>query len=291
MLRILLFAGTNIAVLIVLSVAMRLLGLDEYLTQSGTSMTGLLILSAIIGFAGSLISLFMSKSAAKRSMGVRIIENPTDKTEAWIVNTVRRFADEKGIGMPEVGIFDSPNPNAFATGARRDASLVAVSTGLLQAMKPQEVEAVIGHEIAHVSNGDMVTMTLLQGVLNTFVVFFSRVIGTVVDRAVFRIERGHGPGFFIVSMVAQVVLGVFATMIAMWFSRYREYRADKGGAELAGRENMINALAALARDHNDPLPDELAAFGVSGGAREIGLKDLFMSHPPIPKRIEALRNL
>jgi heat shock protein HtpX len=246
-------------------------------------------MSAVIGFGGSFISLAMSKFMAKRSMGVQIIEQPGNNSEQWLLETVRRQAQQAGIGMPEVGIFQSPDANAFATGMRRNDALVAVSTGLLQTMSADEVEAVLGHEISHVSNGDMITMGLLQGVVNTFVIFLSRVIGHVVDRVVFKTERGYGPAYFITSIVAQIFLSILASMIVMWFSRRREFRADSGGASLAGRGKMIGALQALQRAH-DPkdLPGEFAAFGISGGLGA-GAKKLFMSHPPLEERIAALR--
>lgn len=286
MLRILLFLGTNIAIIALISVTFRLLGLDGILQQNGVDldMNALLIYSAVIGFSGSLISLFISKFMAKKSMGVQIIEQAQSQDEHWLINTVQRQAQAAGIGMPEVGIFKG-SPNAFATGWNKNAALVAVSTGLLQAMNRDEVEAVLAHEISHVANGDMVTMTLIQGVINTFVVFFSRVIGHVVDRVVFKVERGHGPAFWIVSLVAQFVLGILASIIVMWFSRWREYRADAGGASLAGKQKMISALRKLKQAHDpQPLPDEMAAFGISGA----GLKELFSSHPPLDDRIAAL---
>jgi len=286
MMRILLFLGTNIAIIALISVTFRLLGLDGILAQNGVDldMNALLVYSAVIGFSGSLISLFISKFMAKKSMGVHIIEQPRSQDEHWLVNTVQHQAQAAGIGMPEVGIFQGA-PNAFATGWNKNAALVAVSTGLLQSMNRDEVEAVLAHEVSHVANGDMVTMTLIQGVINTFVVFFSRVIGHVVDRVVFKVERGHGPAFWIVSLVAQFVLGILASIIVMWFSRWREYRADAGGADLAGRQKMISALRKLKQAHDpQPLPDELAAFGISGA----GLKELFSSHPPLDDRIAAL---
>ncbi len=252
--RIFLFVMTNLAVMLVLSVAAHLLGIDRYLDARGENMTGLLIVSAFFGFGGALISLLISKWMAKRSMGVRVITQPADATEAWLVQTVRAQAQQAGIGMPEVGIFDSPQPNAFATGARRDAALVAVSTGLLRNMQRNEVEAVLGHEVAHVANGDMVTLTLIQGVVNTFVFFLSRVIGDIIDKAVFRNERGRGMGYFVTVMVLQVVLGMLANMIVMWFSRYREFRADQGGARAAGTGNMVAALQRLKAASNEPLP-------------------------------------
>jgi heat shock protein HtpX len=222
-------------------------------------------------------------------MGVRVITQPSNSTENWLVNTVRQQAQMAGIGMPEVGIFQSPEPNAFATGARRDAALVAVSTGLLESMSQKEAEAVLAHEVSHVANGDMVTLALIQGVVNTFVVFIARVIGHTVDRVVFKTEEGHGPAFWITTIVAEIVLGLFATMIVMWFSRQREFRADAGGARLAGREQMVSALQRLQQRHAGPLPDRMAAFGISG-TRAAGFKRLFMTHPPLEERIAALRS-
>ena len=286
MMRILLFLGTNIAIIALISVTFRLLGIDNLLAQNNVDldMNALLIYSAIIGFSGSLISLFMSKFMAKKTMGVHLIEKPQNRDEMWLLNTVQHQAQAAGIKMPEVGIFEG-GPNAFATGWNRNDALVAVSTGLLQSMNHDEVEAVLAHEISHVANGDMVTLTLIQGVVNTFVVFFSRVIGHVVDRVVFKVERGHGPAFWITSMIAQFVLGILASMIVMWFSRWREYRADAGGAELAGRHKMISALRRLQQSKDpQPLPDEMAALGISGA----GLKELFASHPPLDDRIAAL---
>jgi heat shock protein HtpX len=290
--RILLFLGTNIAVLAVLSVVMRLLGVESLLAEQGTQLDlqALLIFSAVIGFSGSFISLAISKWSAKRLTGARVIENPTTAVERWLVNTVRRQAQVAGIAAPEVAIYDSPDINAFATGARRNNALVAVSTGLLSKLGEDEVEAVLGHEISHVANGDMVTLALIQGVVNTFVVFLSRVVGFFVDRLIFRTERGYGPGFFIASIVAQIVLGILATMIVMWFSRYREFRADSGGARLAGREKMIRALEVLKRAHEpSQLPESMQAFGIAAG-RARGLRRFFMSHPPLEQRIAALRN-
>ena len=286
--RILLFLATNMAVLAVLSVSMRLLGIDQYMASTGQDMGGLLVFAAILGFGGSLISLAMSKFIAKRSTGARVITQPANAEEAWLVATVRRLATQAGIGMPEVAIFDSPDVNAFATGARRDSALVAVSTGLLRKMKQNEVEAVLGHEISHVANGDMVTLTLIQGVVNTFVIFLSRIIGRFVDQVIFKSERGHGPGFFITVMVAQLVLGVLASVIVSWFSRQREFRADAGGAKLAGRQNMVAALEGLQRAHEPAaLPDGMQALGISSGPGRFGR--LFMTHPPLPERIAALR--
>lgn len=290
--RIALFLATNIAVLLVLAVVMRLIGIDSLLQEQGTQLNlqALLIFSAVIGFAGSAISLAISKWSAKRMTGARVIETPRNSAESWLLNTVQRQAQAAGIGCPEVAIYDSPDVNAFATGWNRNRALVAVSTGLLSRLNEREVEAVLGHEVSHVANGDMVTLALLQGVVNTFVIFFSRVIGFLVDRLIFRNERGMGPGFFIVSIIAQIVLGILASTIVMWFSRRREFSADAGGARLAGRENMISALDSLRRAHQpSDLPESMQAFGINSG-HMAGLKRLFMSHPPIEARIAALRN-
>ena len=285
--RILLFLGTNLAVIMLLSIVFSLLGIDDLLAANNVDLDlqALLIYSAIIGFSGSLISLFLSKSMAKRSMGVHVIDQPDNPTERWLLDTVAFQARRAGIGMPEVGIFNSAAPNAFATGWNKNDALVAVSSGLLQSMNKDEVEAVLGHEVSHVANGDMVTLTLIQGVVNTFVIFLSRVIGHVVDRVVFKVERGHGPAFWIVSLAAQFILGILASMIVAWFSRYREFRADAGGADLAGRHKMISALQSLQQGSQESLPDEMAAFGISGTKMEA----LFASHPPLEKRIQALR--
>jgi heat shock protein HtpX len=290
MMRILLFLATNIAIMIVVSIIFSVLGLSGTLDAQGVdlNLNNLLVMSAVIGMTGSIISLAMSKWMAKRSMGVYVIENPQDQTERWLIDVVTRQAQQAGIGMPEVGIFNTPEPNAFATGMSRNSALVAVSSGLLQTMNADEVEAVIGHEITHVANGDMVTMALMQGVLNTFVYFFATIIGHVVDRMVFKTEQGRGPAYYIVQMVAQIVLGILASMLVMWFSRYREFKADAGGANLAGRQKMIGALRALQRAHEAPeLPGQLAAFGISGGG---GITRLFMSHPPLEERVAALQN-
>ncbi|MGQ9659502.1 MAG: protease HtpX [Thermochromatium sp.] len=290
MMRILLFLATNIAVLIVISVVFRLLGLDDLLQESGgIDMGELLIMAAIIGFSGSLISLFLSKTLARHGMGVQVITQPSNRLEHWLVETVARQAEQAGIGMPEVGIFDSPDPNAFATGWNRNEALVAVSTGLLRHMREDEVEAVIGHEISHVANGDMVTLALIQGVVNTFVVFLSRLVGHVVDRVILKNERGYGLGYVVASIVAELMLSVLATLIVMWFSRYREYRADAGGARLTSRRQMISALRALQRvsDPQDLPSSEFAAFGISGRIGE-GVMALFRSHPPLERRIAAL---
>ncbi|MEA3275311.1 MAG: protease HtpX [Pseudomonadota bacterium] len=290
--RILLFVATNFAVLFVISVVFKLLGFEGLLQANNVDLNlgAVLVYAALIGFAGSLISLFMSKGMAKRSMGVQIIEQPTTPFERWLMDTVAGQAQASGIEMPDVGIFDSPDPNAFATGWNRNDALVAVSTGLLQHMTKDEVEAVVGHEISHVANGDMVTLTLVQGVVNTFVVFLSTVIGHVVDRVVFKTEQGHGPAYFIVSIIAQVLLSILATMIVMWFSRYREFRADAGGARLTSNRKMADALRRLQMAHEpQDLPSgEFAAFGINGGIGE-GLKRLFMSHPPLEERIAALQ--
>lgn len=289
--RIFLFVLTNIAVLLVLSIVLRLLGVDTALEQQGggLNLQGLLIMAAVIGMGGSFISLAISKWSAKRMTGARIIEQPANPTERWLVETVRRQAQKAGIGMPEVAVYDAPEPNAFATGMNRDSALVAVSSGLLTAMSQDEVEAVLGHEITHVANGDMVTLALIQGVVNTFVIFLSRVVGYVVDRVVLKNDRGHGIGFFVTTMVAQLVLGILASMIVMWFSRQREFRADAGSARLEGPNKMVAALERLKQSHEAPLPDQLAAFGISGGVGQ-GLKRLFMSHPPLDERIAALQS-
>ncbi len=289
MMRIFLFLATNVAIMVVISIVFSLLGLRGVLDAQGVNLdlNSLLIISAVIGITGSFISLAMSKWSAKQAMGVQVINQPQNQTERWLLDVVARQAQEAGIGMPEVGIFDTPDANAFATGMNRNNALVAVSTGLLQSMDADEVEAVIGHEITHVANGDMVTMALMQGVVNTFVYFFATVIGHVVDRAVFKTERGYGPAYYIVQMLAQIALGILASLLVMWFSRRREFRADAGGARLAGREKMIAALRALQRAHDAPeLPGQLAAFGINGG----GVRKLFMSHPPLAERIAALEN-
>ncbi len=289
--RIGLFLATNAAILVLISVVFQVFGFEGILAENGVDLNlqALLVMSAVIGFSGSFISLAMSKFMAKRSMGVRIIEQPANASERWLLDTVKRQAQMARIGMPEVGVFNSPQPNAFATGMRRNSALVAVSTGLLQNMNADEVEAVLAHEITHVSNGDMVTMGLIQGVVNTFVIFLSRIIGHVVDRVVFKTQRGYGPAYFITSIVAQIFLSILASTIVMWFSRRREYRADAGGASLAGRNKMIGALQALQREHEPhDLPGEFAAFGISGGLGS-GFKRLFMTHPPLQERIAALQ--
>src|ERR1700689_5939822 len=263
--RIFLFLLTNLAVLLVLSIVAQVTGLTAWLQAQGSGLAPLLVMAALFGFGGSLISLALSKWTAKRAMGVRVIEQPANADEQWLVNTGHNLASQAQIGMPEVGIFDSPEPNAFATGARRDSALVAVSSGLLGSMNQNEIQAVLGHEITHVANGDMVTLALLQGVVNTFVIFLSRIVGNIVDRAVFRSDRGQGPGYFISVIVAQLVLGVLASIIVLWFSRRREFRADSGGAQLAGKDNMIAALERLKSIHEEPLPAQFAAFGIATG--------------------------
>jgi heat shock protein HtpX len=287
MLRIILFLGTNIAILALLSVTSSLFGIQGLLADNGVdlNLTSLLIFSAIIGFAGSFISLLISKWMAKRSMGVHVIEQPSNATELWLVQTVRELARKSNIGMPEVGIFQSHSPNAFATGFNRNNSLVAVSTGLLEAMNKDEVEAVLAHEVAHVANGDMITMTLLQGVMNTFVIFLSRIIGHTVDRVVFKTNSGHGPAFWIVSIIAELILGALAMIITMWFSRHREFRADAGAARLVGKDKMRNALIRLQGSKEEPdMPSEMAAFAID--AKKV--MKLFSSHPPLADRIKAL---
>ena len=290
--RILLFLGTNIAVLLLASITFRVLGLEQFMYQQGVgiNLTGMLIFAAVFGMGGSFFSLLISKWMAKRSTGAQVIDQPRNPSERWLVDTVKDLAQKAGIGIPEVAIFASPQPNAFATGATKNNALVAVSTGLLEHMRPDEVRAVLGHEIGHVANGDMVTLTLIQGVVNTFVIFFARIIGTIVDRAVFRSENGNGIGFFITTMIAQVVLGIGASIIVMWFSRHREFRADAAGAQLAGRENMIGALERLkiATKMPETMPETLVAFGISSGVRQ-GFAALFASHPPLDTRIAALR--
>ncbi|MGR9115786.1 MAG: protease HtpX [Gammaproteobacteria bacterium] len=289
MMRIFLFLATNAAILVVVSILFSVLGLGSALDAQGINLNlnALLVMSGIIGMSGSVISLAMSKWSAKNAMGVHVIEHPHNQTESWLIDVVAKHARAAGIGMPEVGIFQTPDPNAFATGMNKNNALVAVSTGLLQNMKADEVEAVIGHEISHVANGDMVTMALMQGVVNTFVYFFASIIGHVVDRVVFKTERGYGPAYYVTQIVMQIVLSILASMLVMWFSRYREFRADAGGAKLAGRDKMIGALRALQRAHEpEELPGQLAAFGIHGG----GVQRLFMSHPPLEERIAALQN-
>ena len=282
--RVLLLVATNVAVMLVLSVVVSVLGLDRWLSAEGIDYTTLLVMSAVFGFGGAFISLLMSKTIAKWTAGVHLIDGSEGTTEYWIVNTVKQLADKAGVGMPEVGIFEGA-PNAFATGAFKDSALVAVSTGLVQSMSKEEVEAVIGHEMAHVANGDMVTLTLIQGVLNTFVFFLSRVVGMIIDKAVFRTERGTGPGYWITVMLLQFLFGILAAMIVAWFSRWREFRADRGSADLSGSpRSMIAALARLGSLQTQELPPQLKSFGIAGG-----IGSLLASHPPIEARIAALQ--
>jgi heat shock protein HtpX len=264
--RILLFLATNLAVILVLSVVLKLLGLDERLAGQGFNVGSVLIFAALFGFGGAFISLLLSKWMAKRMMGVRVIAHPANATERWLLDTVRAQAQTVGIGMPEVGIFEAAEPNAFATGARRNRALTAVSSGLLASMSRNEAEAVLGHELTHVANGDMITLTLLQGVVNTFVIFLARLVGNIVDRTVFRSEEGRGPAFFVTVLVAEIVLGILASLIVFWFSRRREFRADRGGAKLAGASNMIAALEQLRHGRTAELPGQLKSFGIAGAA-------------------------
>ena len=288
--RIMLFVLTNLAVLLVINITLRLLGVDRVLDESGgINFNALLVLSMVIGFSGSIISLLISKWSAKRMVGAQVITNPIDPTERWLLQTVTRQAQAAGIGMPEVAIYDAPDVNAFATGWNRNNALVAVSTGLLHNMSRDEVEAVLGHEISHVANGDMVTLALIQGVVNTFVIFFAKLFGIMVDRVLLKNDGRNGPGIgaFVAEIVAQLVLGVLASIIVRWFSRQREFRADAGGASLAGRNKMIAALEKLKGNHEQAtLPEKMAAFGISGGS---SFSRLFMTHPPLDERIAALR--
>jgi heat shock protein HtpX len=295
MLRIILFVATNLAVMLVMSVVMKLFGVEQMLMQQGLgiNLTGLLIMAGVMGMTGSLFSLLTSKWMAKQAVGAYVIETPANSTEQWLLDTVRRLATQAGIGMPEVAMFDSPDVNAFATGYNRNDALVAVSTGLLRSMRQDEVEAVLGHEISHVANGDMVTLALIQGVVNTFVIFLARVIGMLVDRGLSRSDEGsssygYGPGYWLTSMILEMVFGVLASIIVMWFSRWREFRADAGGAHLAGRGKMIAALQRLQQAHEaEHMPQQIAAFGINSSS---GFARLFMSHPPLEERIAALRN-
>ncbi len=290
--RIFLFVLTNLAVVFVINITLRLLGVDRWLDQSGgINFSALLVLSAVIGFAGSLVSLALSKWSAKRMVGAQVIDaNTPDPTERWLVDTVRRQAQSAGIGMPDVAVYDAPDVNAFATGWNRNDALVAVSTGLLRNMSREETEAVLGHEISHVANGDMVTLALIQGVVNTFVIFFAKLFGFFVDRVLLKNDGRNGPGIgaFVAEIAAQLVLGVLASIIVMWFSRQREFRADAGGAHLAGREKMIAALERLKINHERAsLPEKIAAFGISGGQ---AFAKIFMTHPPLDERLAALQN-
>ena len=290
--RILLFLATNLAVLVLVSIIFNLLGLEGILTNNGVdlNLSSLLVFCGLFGMSGSLISLLLSKFMAKRGTGTRIIESPQNKDEEWLLTTVASLANDAGIGMPEVGVFPSDSANAFATGWNRNNALVAVSTGLLRRFDEREVRAVLAHEIGHVANGDMITLSLIQGVVNTFVMFFARIIGHTVDRVVFKTERGYGIGYYIVTIVAEIVLGILASMIVMWFSRYREYRADAAGAQLAGSAGMIAALQRLKAEQGSPedLPGELTAFGIRPG-KAGNLAALLRSHPPLDDRILALQ--
>jgi len=293
MLRIVLFVLTNLAIMLVLSVVASIFGLDRWAyAHSHINMTGLLVWCALFGMGGSFISLLLSKTMAKMSVGAQVIAQPRNPSEQWLFDTVAHHAQNAGIGMPEIAVYEAPDMNAFATGASKNHALVAVSTGLLNGMNRDEVSAVLGHEITHVANGDMVTLALIQGVLNTFVMFLARVLGSIIDGALRgdrdRDEGGYGLGYFLISFVLQMVLGVLATLIVMWFSRWREFRADAGGARLGGRQGMISALQTLAGNREDTLPKALVAFGISGDA---GWSRLFMSHPPIAERIAALQSM
>jgi heat shock protein HtpX len=286
--RIFLYVLTNFAILLVLSVTMTVLGIDRALyTETGLNLQSLLVMAAVFGFGGSMISLLISKWMAKMATRAHVIEVPSNMTERWLIDTVKRQADKAGIGMPEVAVYEAPEINAFATGWNRNNALVAVSTGLLHNMSQEEAEAVLGHEVSHVANGDMVTLALIQGVLNTFVIFLSRVVGFLVDKVLLKNERGYGPGFWVTTIVAEIVLGILASMIVMWFSRQREFRADAGGASLAGRQKMIAALERLKLNHEQStLPAQVKTFGIAGGG---GFARLFMSHPPLEERIAALQ--
>lgn len=288
--RILLFLATNLAIIVVLSITLRLLGVERILDEQGAGLNinSLLIFASVFGFGGSFMSLAMSKWTAKRFTGAQVIEVPRNAQEHWLVTTVQRQAKAAGIDMPEVAIYDAPDVNAFATGMSRNNALVAVSTGLLHTMSQDEAEAVLAHEVSHVANGDMVTLALIQGVVNTFVIFLSRVIGHTVDRVIFKTENGHGPAFWVTTIIAEIVLGILASIIVMWFSRQREFRADAGGASLAGKNKMIAALRRLQLTSQQAhLPDQLAAFGIAGSIGS-GIQSLFMSHPPLEERIAAL---
>jgi heat shock protein HtpX len=288
--RVALFLATNFAILLLVSLIFKLFGLDMQAARYGTNLGSLLVMCAVFGFAGSFISLAMSKWTAKRATGMTVIDQPRNEIEQWLLNTVRRQADKAGIKMPEVGIYEAPEINAFATGMSRNSSLVAVSSGLLRGMTRDEAEAVLGHEISHVANGDMVTLTLIQGVVNTFVMFLARVIGSIVDKAVLGNRDGRGLGYFAIVFVLEIVFGLFASMIVMYFSRWREFRADAGGANLAGKQKMVAALERLASHQaQSSLPTQIAAFGISGNIAH-GLKRLFMSHPPLAERIATLKN-
>jgi heat shock protein HtpX len=289
MLRIALFLGTNFAIIIVLSVSMSIFGVDGVLHDNGVdlNLNSLLFISSVIGFTGSFISLLISKWVAKKSMGVILVTEPKNDTERWLLKILNEISVKANIKPPEFGIFDSQQLNAFATGASKNNSLVALSSGLISHMSKDEIEAVIAHEISHISNGDMITMTLIQGIINTFVIFFSRIIGHVVDRVVFKVQRGHGPAYYITSIIVQILLSILASIIVMWFSRKREFEADHSAAKLVGANKMISALKTLSNKSPDALPDQMAAFGISG-KKEKSYKSLFSSHPSIESRIESL---
>lgn len=289
--RIMLFLATNLAIIVVLSITLRVLGVEQILDEQGVNLNlnALLVFASVFGFGGSFISLAISKWMAKKTTGAKVITSPSSPTEHWLVNTVALQAKEVGIGMPEVAIYPGSEINAFATGANRNNALVAVSAGLLNSMSQDEAEAVLAHEVSHIANGDMITLTLIQGIVNTFVIFFSRVIGHFVDRVIFKVERGHGPAYWVTTIIAEIVLSILASTIVMWFSRQREFRADEGGAKLAGDYKMIAALKRLNANYSDreELPDQLTAFGISG-LRSSKFGKLFLSHPPLEERIAAL---
>ncbi len=291
MMRIILFLATNLAVILVASITLSLLGVGSYMTSQGLDFGNLMAFCLVFGMAGSVISLLMSKFMAKRGMGVQIIEQASNSDEQWLISTVKELSQKAGIGMPEVGVFGSHQPNAFATGWNRNNALVAVSTGLLNKMSREEVKAVLGHEIGHVANGDMITLTLIQGVVNAFVMFFARIIGNFVDKAIFKNENGPGIGFFIATFVSEMILGILASTIVFWFSRRREYKADIAGAELVSPKAMHDALVRLqsAADQPSDMPSEMVAFGISGEMKH-SLAGLFMSHPPLESRIQALKD-
>jgi heat shock protein HtpX len=286
--RVVLFIATNLAIVLVLSLSMRLLGVEPYLNAQGLNLNSLLVFAAVMGFGGSFISLALSKWLAKKSVGAQVITQASNPQERWLLDTVTRHARLANITTPEVAIWQSQDVNAFATGMNKNKALVAVSTGLLHQMTESEAEAVIGHEIAHIANGDMVTLALIQGVVNTFVLFLSRVIGYTVDKVIFKTENGHGPAFWVTVIIADIVLGILASIIVMWFSRKREFHADIGGAKLTSNGAMIAALERLRSLHPQPLPDRMAAFGISG-SKAAGIKRLFMTHPPLEERIAALK--
>jgi len=292
MMRIGLFLLTNIAILIVASISLQLLGIDARLANSGTDLTAMLIYCAVFGMSGAIISLLLSKTIAKMSARVKIIDQPSNETEQWLIDTVTELSQRAGIGMPEVGIFPAHQSNAFATGWNKNKALVAVSAGLMRNMNRNEVKAVLGHEIGHIANGDMVTLALIQGVINTFVMFFARIIGNFVDKVILKNEEGHGIGYFVTVIFTEIVLGILASTIVMWFSRFREFRADAAGAALTSPQAMISALEALKREYELPseMPEGLMAFGINGG-KPSGIKQLFMSHPPLDQRIAALRTI